>query len=74
MQNTYTDRENNVQRVSESTGAKFSCVTFHNLHIYPASDNIPDIRYRCTLMDHYDSMHYPDLNFEKNRPIMAKQK
>ena len=38
MQNTYTDHENNIQRVSESTGAKFSCVTFHNLHIYPASD------------------------------------
>ena len=58
--------ENNIQSVSESTGAKFSCVTvvqFRILHI----------RYRCTLLDHYDLMHYPDLSFEENRPIIARQ-
>ena len=39
MENTYTDHENNIQRVSDSTGAKFSCV-----HMYVPLQ-IPDIRY-----------------------------
>ena len=47
----YTDHENNIQRVCESTGAKFSCVT--------VSQPAYALLYR---MDHFDSMHYPHMN------------
>ena len=56
VEETYTDHENNIQRVAESTGAKFSCVTVSQPQM-----NVPlqilHIHYRYTLMDHYDSMH-----------------
>ena len=39
VEETYTDHENNIQRVSESTGAKFSCVTVSQpANVCPASD------------------------------------
>ena len=38
VENTYTDHENNIQGVFESTGAKFSCVTVSQpAHLCPAS-------------------------------------
>ena len=40
VEETYTDHENNIQRVSESTGAKFSCVTVSQpANVCPASDS-----------------------------------
>ena len=37
----YTDHENNIQRVFESTGAKFSCVTVSQpAHLCPAYNPI----------------------------------
>ena len=37
MENTYTDLENNIQRVFEFTAAKFSCVTVSQPpHVCPA--------------------------------------
>ena len=39
VENTYTDNENNIQRVFDSTGAKFSCVTVSQpANVCPASD------------------------------------
>ena len=67
-ENTYTDHENNIKRVSIQRVSKLNLLEpslvawrFHNLHVYVPLQK-PDFRYSYTLRDHYDSMHYPDLN------------
>ena len=78
VENTYTDHENNIQRVFESTGAKFNCVTVSQpAHVCPASDtgySLQIYNLYGSLMIRMGSMHYPDLNSEENRPTRSNQK
>ena len=66
VEETYTGLENNIRRVSDSTRAKFSCVTVSQpVNVRRASDTA----YSPQVYPY----HYPGLNFEENRPIIAKQ-